>query len=126
MSTDRFCSMVLIKEGDKFLGVSRKDDHADIGVPSGKSEGDETPSECAIRETLEETGYTVTLLDKEPYVAPGLFCTCYTYLAVIDTSIKRAPIAEEETGIVGFFDKQAFLDGCFGEHNDGMFTHFGE
>lgn len=36
--------------------------------PGGKSEGDETPAECAVREVEEETGISLTIYDlKEVY-----------------------------------------------------------
>jgi len=41
------------------LGVSRKDDHDDWGLPGGKVSEGETPVEGAIRELHEETGYVV-------------------------------------------------------------------
>lgn len=119
-----FCAMTLIKMGDGYLGVSRKDDHNDIGMPGGKSDPGETPEECAIRETLEETGYTVRLLDAEPYVEVGLSKLCHTYLAEI-TDTPRVPVDPKETAIVGEFPKQAFLDGFSGEYNVGMFKYFG-
>lgn len=121
---ETFCAMTLIEVDGKFLGVSRKDDHNDIGMPGGKSDPGESYEECAIRETLEETGYTVKLRDVPPYIGIGLRRTCVTFLADI-VPVPKATIDPNETAIVGWFDKQAFLDGFSGEYNVGMFIHFG-
>ncbi len=38
------------------LGVSRKDNHNDFGLPGGRIEPRETPEQCMVRELYEETG----------------------------------------------------------------------
>lgn len=123
-TTEVFCAMTLIKFGDHFLGVSRKDDHTDIGMPGGKSDPGESYADCAIRETMEETGYTVRLLDVPPYIAEGHNRTCVTFLAQIVPTARRA-LDKSETALVGMFPKQAFIDGFSGEYNIHMFKHFG-
>ena len=123
--SDYTCSVVLIKRGGHFLGVSRKDNHADIGLPGGKTDPGECKRACAVRETLEETGFHIELDDVEPYVAMGTNVECITYSATL-LDKPQEPIAPEETGLVGFFSKQHFLDGCFGDYNEEMFKHFGE
>ena len=118
------CSLVLIKRGDMFLGVSRKDNHSDIGLPGGKRERDESFEQCAVREALEETGFNIKLLNTQPFVGTDKGLYCRTFLAeIIGKSAQK--IDESETGLVAFFDKQHFIDGSFGEYNTEMFKHFG-
>lgn len=118
------CSLVLIKRGDMFLGVSRKDNHSDIGLPGGKRESGESFEKCAVRETLEETGFNIKLLNTQPFVGTDKGLYCRTFVAeIIGKSSQK--IDESETGLVAFFDKQHFIDGTFGEYNTNMFKHFG-
>ena len=74
--------VVLINQDGLFLGVSRKDNHYDFGLPGGKMEpiDDNDPTNTAIREVYEETGldiYNLRLvfaMHKDGYMG-------YTYLA---------------------------------------------
>lgn len=116
------CSVVLVKVDDKFLGVSRRDNHTDIGLPGGKRERDESFETCAVREALEETGYRIELIDTEPFYDHDSGHFCVTFLATI-TNPNPEPVDSAE-GIVGFFDKQLFIDGSFGAYNKKMFEHF--
>jgi len=52
-------SCVFIKNCDRVLSVSRKNNCHDKGLPGGKVENNETYEECARRELLEETGIKV-------------------------------------------------------------------
>jgi 8-oxo-dGTP pyrophosphatase MutT (NUDIX family) len=53
----------LIINGDKILAVSRKNNHADFGLPGGKLDPGEGFKEALIREVMEETGLLVTALE---------------------------------------------------------------
>ena len=121
--TPSSCSLVLIKRGDLFLGVSRKHDHNDVGLPGGKLEIGETFEQAAHRESIEETGFNITLLPTLPYDGIDQGLSCRTYLAEITGKVSQA-MDPSETGVVGFYDKQAFLDGSFGAYNELMFKHF--
>ena len=47
---------VLATDGDGRILLQRRRDTGQWAIPMGKQEMGETPSQCAIRETLEETG----------------------------------------------------------------------
>ncbi len=49
-------SGVLVADEQGRVLLQRRRDTGQWAIPMGKQEFDETPSECAIRETLEETG----------------------------------------------------------------------
>jgi 8-oxo-dGTP pyrophosphatase MutT (NUDIX family) len=50
---------VLAVDGQGRLLLQRRRDTGQWAIPMGKQELGETPSQCAVRETLEETGVTV-------------------------------------------------------------------
>ena len=116
--------LVLIKRGDKFLGVSRKDNPNDIGLPGGKCNENESFKQCAIREVAEETGFSIRILEEPHYDGIYKDYSCRTYFAEI-TGKLAGVVDPSETGLVGFYDKQEFLDGSFGAYNELMFKHFG-
>lgn len=124
MSNPVTCSLVLVKVGGHYLGVSRKDNSSDIGLPGGKREPGESFHDCARREVLEETGYEVDIVPVPWFKDTDLGLTCVTFLAKLK-DLPQQPIDPSETGIVGFFSKQHFLDGSFGKYNEKMFKHFG-
>lgn len=83
--------IVLVKQYRKAV------ERALLEIPAGRLEAEEDPSQCAIRELKEETGYTADSLEKmlEFYSAPG-FSTEKIYIYLAD-SIK-AGIAEPDEG----------------------------
>lgn len=116
---------VLITDKDKnILSVSRKDNHNDWGLPGGKLEDNESFLDAAIRETLEETGYSIEIIDVSNYFE----CTdndylVRTYKAKIVSDL-RIPVSNKETGIVSFRNKIDLLKGSFSEYNFNCFKHF--
>ena len=123
---DCAAAVILSPDDDtQILGVSRKDNHVDIGLPGGKCEPGESFRDCIIREVLEETGYHVQLVSPTPYDAidPTNGNRCRTFICIILPK-PREPIDVSETGVVGFFSTHTFLEGTYGTYNRNMFDHF--
>lgn len=115
---------VIVMEAGKVLAVSRKDDHSNMGLPSGKLGHRESHSAAAIRETYEETGYHVILdLNTPPYhdVYDGYSVVTFKAYRVNDVPDAVSP---EETGRVAFVPLQEILDGSFGGYNAGVIQWF--
>lgn len=57
---------ILINKDTRCIGLVKRLKHNDISFPKGHVEDNETIKECAIRETIEETGRNCKLLEEEP------------------------------------------------------------
>jgi len=105
--------VVLINQDGLVLGVSRKDDHFDMGLPGGKMEeqDEDDPMNTAIRETYEETGLLVSNLrlvfaiHKEGFMG-------YTYLAEYNGEINH-----NEPHVVQWLPMERLILGSFGKYN---------
>lgn len=105
--------VVLINNEGLILGVSRKHDHNDFGLPGGKMDPEDgnNPIITAMRETKEETGLDVSNLElifaihKHGYMS-------YTYLAKW-----KGEINYTEPHIVKWITKQKLMQGGFGLYN---------
>ena len=67
MKTEKSCGCITIKD-DKVLLIGAKDDEGDLfqSFPKGHQEIGETDIETAARETKEETGLDVEIIDTDP------------------------------------------------------------
>ncbi len=106
--------VVLINPEGLILGVSRKDDHNSMGLPGGKMEDEDMGNiqTTAIRETKEETGLDISMLEmifathKHGYMS-------YTYLAKYSGEINH-----NEPHVVKWVPMQVLINGCFGKYNE--------
>jgi mutator protein MutT len=109
---------VIINNG-RVLGVSRKDNPSDFGLPGGKVNQNEHPDEAIAREVKEETGLTVVSYEKifhrkekgkkvRTYYVDNWFGTIYT----------------EEKGRVAWVGLEQLFAGSFGEYNKNLFKRF--
>jgi mutator protein MutT len=106
---------------DIILGVSRKYDHNDMGLPGGKCEEGETFEECVRREVKEETGLIVTTC-REVFELTlphnGNLILGKTFLCEVDGEIHT-----DEPHIVNWVTWDKLFEGSFGEYNKALFNH---
>lgn len=105
--------VVLINQEGYILGVSRKDDHNDFGLPGGKMdpEDGQDPKVTAIRETKEETGLDVTNLRLIFAIHKDGFMG-FTYLAEYSGTIEH-----NEPHVVKWQPMEVLVNGRFGKYN---------
>lgn len=105
--------VVLINKEGLVLGVSRKTNHNDFGLPGGKMdpEDNENPITTAIRETFEETGLRVTNL-KLVFAIHKSGNMGYTYLADYEGEINH-----NEPHVVKWLPFERLVVGSFGKYN---------
>lgn len=114
------CVLVFHRDGERILGVSRKTDPNDFGMPGGKVDPGETPEEAAVRETKEETGFDAYDLEHVFTRQDAGGYTTYTFLAKIDGEFDT-----DEAGVVRWVTPETLLNGSFGEYNRRLFQRLG-
>lgn len=96
----------------KVLGVSRKTDPNDFGLPGGKVDEGETLYDAMVREVKEETGLTVLK------AKPLFFREDTDFVAVVYLVEQYyGEISTEETGAVKWIDFEVLKQGSFGDYN---------
>jgi hypothetical protein len=105
--------VVLINPQGLVLGVSRKDNHNDFGLPGGKMdpEDDNNPMTTAIRECKEETGLEITNL-RLIFAIHKSGNMGYTYLADYSGEIEH-----NEPHVVAWKPMEVLINGSFGRYN---------
>ena len=73
MEHEKSCGTIIIDQ-DKVLIIGAKDDNGELfwSFPKGHQEDGETDTETAIRETFEEVGLEVKIIDQKPATASHL------------------------------------------------------
>lgn len=109
------CVLIINKDNpDEILGVSRKDNDKDFGLPGGKAEEGESSQDCAIRECIEETNILVerSILIYSNKDVNGYICE--TFLATI---YKGEIDNTKEAGVVKWVNWDILEAGSFGDYN---------
>lgn len=106
----------------EFLAVSRKDDFVNLGLPGGKVEPNETAAECAIRETLEETGVKIL---QQHLIFERLGRMYYSYTFRVDEW--EGQPESKEGAWVGWVQMERLIDekSSFRDYNLALFKTLG-
>lgn len=115
------CAVIVNPEG-KFLSVSRKDNHAKIGLPGGKVDSGENVQGALKRELQEETGLTI----QDSVEVFSKDCgdsskgeTVYHTVAFFCKAVGK--IQTQESGVVSWVRKEDLI-----RDSQGAYTVFGQ
>lgn len=117
------CVLIECPITGRYLGVSRKHDWNDFGLPGGSIEENEGVVEAAIRELREETGIVLK---------PCLLGNIYDDGETITFSVSITDIHhverrhEGERGIVDWVTREQLCAGTFGGYNKALFKKLGK
>lgn len=109
---------IVIIQDNKILGVARRDNHIDFGLPGGKLEDGESFKQAACRELFEETKLTVHPSDLS-FVFEEM---CGEYL--VKTFLAKewsGNLEQGDTGPVQWVQTDDLIKGSFGKYNKALF-----
>lgn len=109
--------IVIKNDKGEILCVSRKDNHADFGLPGGKMEDVDHnfPQITACRETFEETGIQIKATDLDlVYACHHNGYMSYTYY----TEKYKGEINHDEPHVVKWGTFDDLIEGSFGSYNE--------
>ena len=102
---------VLAVDGEDRVLLQRRRDTGQWAIPMGKQELGETPSQCAIRETLEETGVLTEITGILGVYSDPTHIVAYSdgevrqewELILLGRPVSGTPAANDEASDVGWF-----------------------
>ncbi len=99
------------------LGVSRKHNHDDFGLPGGSVEPGESFSDAAIREVMEETSLHIFDLVKI-FQRENSDVQVHCFSAKYDGEAKSV-----ENAVVKWVSRETLVSGSFGTYNKDLFDY---
>lgn len=117
--TQKYATCALILKGPFVLGVSRKDDPTDFGLPGGKVDEGERLEEAVVRETKEETGLDIYNLEQIFEIKDDHNFVVVTFSCEYDK--ENCELHSEEAGVLKWCDPRVLFYGSFGEYNKALF-----
>lgn len=122
-----FSVVGLFWRGPLLLGISRKDNHEDFGLPGGKIDAEETPEQALVRECSEEVGVRLKVygpvfdhLDRVEGGSPRP-CRCYAV-----ASWEGEPESKEGAKVEWIHPARLLFRSCsFRDYNRALFKHLG-
>lgn len=116
-------AVVLLMNNGKILGVSRKNNSNDFGLPGGKLDKNETFEHAAIRETKEETGLHIFGLN-EIFIRYHDGFKAITFSAHYTGDIANYKNSSSpETGVIQWIDFETLKKGTYGDYNARLEQH---
>lgn len=114
---------VLILHGNECVLVSRKDNHADFGLPGGKAEPGETIQAAAVREVYEETGIRLELPFSRFFKMDYRGNSVVTFIVHLKEKVE---LKTTESGLVRWGSPTEMLgESSFADYNVKMLSYFG-
>lgn len=113
---------VMLTNGDKILGITRRYTIDDWGFPGGKVDPGETPVQAAIREVNEETGLKIRnlkLLDQRIDKTSSV-----PYKVFLFTADYEGTIEPERFTLVEWIDPKKLTEGTFGRYNSEVISSY--
>lgn len=102
----------------KVLGVSRKNDITDFGLPGGKVEKGESLYHAMVREVKEETGLSVLSAEPLFFREDGEFVA-----VVFIVKEYEGELNSEESGKIEWIEFDELKKGSFGSYNTALENH---
>lgn len=117
-------SVLIVNKDGLIVGVPRRDNPNDWGIPGGRRESNEYTIECALRELKEETSIVIHENDCILlYVGRARVSICATFLIMRTTNIVPGP---GDCGISKWVSWDYLESGTFGIYNKILHQRYNE
>lgn len=118
----RASTALFLNERGEVLAVSRKENHADLGLPGGRLEPGETFAQAIIREVREEVGVRVCLMT-DVFDHPDRGYYAHTFMV---HHWEGEPYSVEGAAVLWVHPDRLLDPVCsFHEYNRALFEHLG-